>query len=87
MCRRCGEKDRRGSNRDRRARKLWMLAHWGDATTAPCFHCGSSLTYWSIESDRKIPGGPYARWNIVPSCGPCNRSRDYPEIADDCEYG
>jgi hypothetical protein len=52
-----------------------MLAWFGDGTIAPCTHCECDLDITSIEADRIIPGGSYARRNIQPSCGPCNRNR------------
>lgn len=67
--------DPRGSSDDRRRRKVWMLAMFGDRVTAPCTHCGIILTIETMEVDRIKPGGSYARSNIQPSCGPCNRNR------------
>jgi 5-methylcytosine-specific restriction endonuclease McrA len=67
--------DPRGSSDDRRRRKSWMLAWFGDGTTCACTHCGEALDATSIEADRIIPGGSYARTNIQPSCAPCNRLR------------
>jgi hypothetical protein len=64
--------DKRGSAEDRRKRKRWLLVIFGDGTTAPCTHCGLELTYATLEQDRIIPGGSYARHNIQPSCAPCN---------------
>jgi hypothetical protein len=67
--------DKRGKAHDRRRRKLWLLAVYGDHETAPCVHCGKGLTFETIQQDRIIPGGSYARGNIQPSCGPCNMRR------------
>lgn len=67
--------DRRGNNRDRAARKIWMLATFGDGQTVPCTHCESALTYSTVEADRIIPGGSYRRSNIQPSCRSCNLAR------------
>lgn len=67
--------DKRGKAADRRRRKLWLLAYFGDCTHAPCTHCGIELDFRTIESDRIIPGGSYARSNIQPSCRPCNIRR------------
>jgi hypothetical protein len=67
--------DKRGSSHDRRRRKLWMLAMFGDGQTCPCVHCGKGLDFNSIEQDRIIPGGSYSRRNIQPSCRPCNIAR------------
>jgi 5-methylcytosine-specific restriction endonuclease McrA len=70
-----GQPDKRGGSDDRARRKSWMLHWFGDGTTCECVHCGRKLTKTSIEADRIIPGGSYARRNIQPSCGPCNRRR------------
>lgn len=67
--------DRRGNARNRAARKVWMLATFGDGTTAPCVHCGDVLSYASVQADRIVPGGSYRRSNVQPACGPCNRER------------
>ena len=67
--------DKRGSSTDRYNRKTWLLEAWGNGETAPCTHCGARLTRDQLEADRIIPGGPYARTNIQPSCGPCNKAR------------
>lgn len=88
MCRRCGERDRRGAARDRRARKRWLLKEFGDGTTVECFWgCGTKLTFATLEQDRIVPGGPYRRDNLVPSCGPCNIKRAAETIPDGCYYG
>lgn len=67
--------DHRGNSTDRRNRKLWMLATWGNGTTCPCCHCQARLTYATVEADRIIPGGPYARSNVQPACRSCNLHR------------
>jgi 5-methylcytosine-specific restriction endonuclease McrA len=67
--------DKRGKASDRRRRKVWMLAWFGDGTAAPCTHCGESLSFATIEADRIIPGGSYARTNIQPACRSCNVAR------------
>lgn len=67
--------DRRGSAADRRARKKWLLWRFGDGEIAPCAHCERPLTMATMEQDRIVPGGSYARSNIQPSCAPCNRAR------------
>lgn len=66
----------RGSAASRRARKAWLLEWYGDGETAPCYSCAVPLEYATLEADRIIPGilgGTYARGNIRPACGPCNR--------------
>lgn len=73
--------DRRGSSADRRARKQWLLAAYGDGAQAPCYHCGTPLTATSCEADRIIPGGSYGHNNILPSCGPCNKKRGNKPLA------
>lgn len=70
--------DHRGSNARRHVRKYWLLAQsqWGGTgCTCHCVHCGKRLTYKTVTADRKIAGGPYARWNIQPACLKCNRER------------
>lgn len=67
--------DKRGNSRDRAARKRWMLTAFGDGTTCPCAHCGTTLTYATVEADRIVPGGSYARSNVQPACRPCNLAR------------
>ena len=65
--------DRRGSNADRKARKLWLLQTFGDGETCKCaLGCDTMLTFMTVEADRKIPGGSYRRENIQPACRPCN---------------
>lgn len=67
--------DRRGNNRDRAARKRWMLDTFGDGYWCDCYHCGRPLEYDTVEADRIIPGGSYRRDNIIPACRRCNASR------------
>ncbi len=87
MCRRCGEPDRRGKARDRRARKAWLLTTFGDGHTCPCYWCKSPLTAFTLQQDRLNPGGPYRRDNLVPACARCNIARNAHRIPDGCEYG
>lgn len=48
----------------------------GNGVTVPCYNCGTQLTLGpELEADRIIPGDSYARWNIRPSCPPCNKAR------------
>jgi 5-methylcytosine-specific restriction endonuclease McrA len=78
--------DKRGNAASRRARKLWLLGAiedprlgWapfgGNGETVPCVFCEKSLTFATVEADRKEAGGPYARWNVQPACRPCNLAR------------
>lgn len=89
MCRRCGEPDRRGNSRDRRATKRWLLDTFGDGVSCPCTWCAKPLYAGTVQKDRLMQGGPYARWNLVPACGPCNRRRTYEnlEVASGCAFG
>lgn len=64
-----------GNSRDRRARKVWLLATFGDSYTAPCCFCLIELDWFTLTVDRIIPGargGRYVRGNIRPACGSCN---------------
>jgi hypothetical protein len=85
MCRRCGEPDKRGNTKNRRARKQWLLTTEFGGSVGKCVHCERELTIFTVEADRIIPGGSYRRENIWPACGPCNRSRR--DIPEDCAYG
>jgi hypothetical protein len=67
--------EKRGNSRDRSARKLWMLWHFGDGVQCQCVHCGCTLDYGSVEADRIVPGGSYRRDNVQPSCRTCNAQR------------
>jgi 5-methylcytosine-specific restriction endonuclease McrA len=67
--------EKRGNSKDRRARKLWMLATWGDGQTCECVHCSTTLDYATVEADRIVPGGSYRRDNVQPACRRCNASR------------
>ena len=70
--------EKRGNSTDRRRRKLWMLARWGNGETCSCVHCGAELTFETVEADRIIPGslgGTYRRENVQPACRDCNRDR------------
>ena len=70
--------EKRGNSTDRRRRRKWMLAKWGDGETCQCVHCGTMLTDATVEVDRIIPGalgGTYRRENIQPACRRCNLER------------
>lgn len=67
-------RDLRGSNADRRARKLWLLQTYGDGELTVCFRCNVPLDYETVTADRIIPGargGTYERGNLRPACQPC----------------
>lgn len=66
----------RGGAPERRKRKCWLLSWHGDGISCLCYSCGVALVYSTLQADRIIPGrlgGTYARGNIRPACGPCNR--------------
>lgn len=74
--------DHRGSSRDRRRRKLWLLSaaagFGGNGSSVACHWCGRLLVYETLEADRRIPGacgGTYARANLVPACRGDNARR------------
>jgi hypothetical protein len=52
-----------------------MLRTFGDGASCPCVHCRKSLTFETVEADRIVPGGPYARHNVQPACRDCNLRR------------
>jgi hypothetical protein len=67
--------DSRGSSYSRRARKVYLLARFGDGYTAPCHFCLIELDWFTITVDRILPGalgGRYIRSNIRPACISCN---------------
>lgn len=76
----------RGSSKDRKARKIWLLAEFGDGETALCSFDGCTvlLTFDTITVDRfplsGIDGGRYVRGNIRPSCA-FHNSQDGAHIA------
>lgn len=70
--------EKRGNNKDRAARKRWLLSHFGTGTKVDCAHCERELNYDTVTADRIIPGhegGSYRRENIIPSCILCNKKR------------
>lgn len=67
--------DKRGSSADRRRRKQWLLASFGDGRSCLCAHCNRRLTFRTVEADRILAGGSYAHHNIQPSCRRCNVRR------------
>ena len=69
--------DNRGSAKERRKRKLYVLELSGKR----CVHCNRRVTFDTVEVDRINPGGSYARANVQASCGRCNRARNRIQIA------
>jgi len=67
--------EKRGNSKDRRRRKFWMLATFGNGDECSCAHCGTGLTFATVEADRIVPGGSYRRENIQPACRRCNLGR------------
>jgi 5-methylcytosine-specific restriction endonuclease McrA len=72
---RAGKPDRRPGAPDRRRMQMWMMHKYGNGTQVDCTHCGRELTSEEAERDRIVPGGPYNRSNVQPSCRPCNIRR------------
>lgn len=70
-----GKPDRRPSSADRARLQLWMMHYYGDGEQVGCTHCGRELAKHEAERDRIVPGGPYNRKNVQPSCRPCNIRR------------
>lgn len=72
----------RGSAKQRRARKQWLLERYGDGKYATCQMerhskcCPGRIDFATMTVDRHpIPGcegGRYVRDNIRPAWGPCN---------------
>lgn len=69
----------RGSARERRARRRWLLSpesgHGGDGESVPCSDCPTVVTDETMYVDRIIPGeqgGRYTRNNIKPHCQLCS---------------
>jgi hypothetical protein len=73
------DKDPRGSSRDRKIRRAWLVSvaagFGGNGVSVPCVHCKIEVTTADMHVDRIIPGGSYRRINIQPSCGSCNLAR------------
>jgi hypothetical protein len=68
----------RGSARDRRRRREWLVQTYGRGGRVLCWRgCGTWLTAHTLTVGRLIPGcrgGTYRRENIRPECAPCNMS-------------
>lgn len=71
----------RGSSRDRRDRRQWLLTAFGDGVKAPCQAptvggvCGTMVDMVTMVVGRIIPwveGGTYRRDNIRPECCGCS---------------
>lgn len=63
--------DKRGSSRDRKARKAYLL----QAFNATCVWCAQAVTAETLHADRIFAGGSYARSNLIASCATCNMNR------------
>lgn len=81
--RRAGPDSGRGNNRDRAARKRWLLRTFDPelgGESCRCFvaTCGDLLSYATVTVDRITPGsqgGRYVHGNIRPACLFHNSSR------------
>lgn len=71
--------EKRGNSRDRRARKVWMLATF-DPDLGPDHarcrlgisdRCLGLLDLATVTADRIVRGGSYRRENCQPACAPC----------------
>lgn len=71
--------DKRGSNLNRRARKVWLLSEF-DKDLGPdrarCWldlspRCKEYVDFHTVTADRINQGGSYRRDNIQPACVPC----------------
>lgn len=80
--------DQRGSARDRRRRRAWLVETFGiprkrdgEKTMVKCHHCPRVMraAYGAWEIDRYPicghDGGRYVQGNIVVACPDCNRDR------------
>jgi hypothetical protein len=69
----------RGSAAARRARRAWLVDHFGDGEFVACFqqrspHCEYVCDVDTVSPDRVVlgaDGGTYRRANLRPSCRPC----------------
>lgn len=74
-----GYVDKRGSSRDRKVRRAWLLASFDDDLDdghARCrlriaADCPIVVDAKTLSVDRIIMGGSYERANIQPACKPC----------------
>ncbi|MCV7174875.1 hypothetical protein H7H98_03745 [Mycolicibacterium sphagni] len=64
------------NSKAKRKLRRWVLAEFGDGTTAPCAMCGCLLTIDTLTLDHyPIPAclfGHLTESNVRPACGPCN---------------
>lgn len=98
-----GSSSRRRQRRKRLLEGAGAWTFGGNGTVTACVWCsvlladhagylavgGVRLPVRKLEQDRVMVGGPYSLWNLVASCGPCNRSRTYleQEIPEGCAFG
>lgn len=69
----------RGSSRNRRARRQYLMITFGDGEFVDCQlravpDCWVAMTVWTVSADRIVPGcdgGTYRRDNIRPACPAC----------------
>lgn len=73
----------RGGSPERRRRREWLVATYGDGEFVDCSlravpDCWVAMTKWTVSADRwPVPGaegGTYRRGNIRPACPPCQSS-------------
>lgn len=79
--------DKRGSNRNRRDRKVWMLANFDTDLGPDEARChlrlvdrcrekgGTVLGFHTVTADRIDPGGTYAHDNVRPACRACQNTQ------------
>lgn len=75
--------ERRGSNRNRAARRVWMLRTFDTdlgPTQARCAlklsaACVGIVDARTVTADRISPGGTYRHDNVQPACRPCQNTQ------------
>lgn len=68
----------RGSAAARRKRKKELLVRDGDGLSAPCWECGTRVTFSTMICDRKKPGkhgGRYLLSNLRVHCRGCSETQ------------
>lgn len=68
----------RGSAAQRRKRKKELLVRDGDGVSAPCWECGTPVTFSTMICDRKRPGvqgGRYKLSNLRVHCRRCSETQ------------